>query len=222
MRGRSPGSWGRRMGRSAPCCLHRDGGRWERDGVSSCHSRTTSAPDRFGYSFEIEDKIIAEGIYTSAVVWGSEPVTISADEALAAAAMKKDTSRAVRIPRRGLERRSDGPSRYRATWQGGRIDGEEPADRARKIGRDARGRKASEAERNGYGCRQATRQCFGWSSTTRRRTVSPPPTKRLLKAATKAITTVAGMLISQKSMRAIRLGQTGMASPEKAVPKIFS
>ena len=47
------------------------------------------APDRIGYSFEIEDKIVAEGIRTSALVWGSEPVTISADEALVAAAMKK-------------------------------------------------------------------------------------------------------------------------------------
>jgi putative DNA primase/helicase len=64
------------------------------------------APDRFGYSFEIEDKIIAEGINTSAVVWGSEPVTISADEALAAAAMKKDTSRAVEFLEEVL---SEGP-----------------------------------------------------------------------------------------------------------------
>ncbi len=52
------------------------------------------APDRIGYAFELESKIVGEGISTSAVVWSDDPVTISADEALAAAA-KKVTSGAV-------------------------------------------------------------------------------------------------------------------------------
>jgi AAA domain/Bifunctional DNA primase/polymerase, N-terminal len=42
------------------------------------------APDRVGYAFRIEDRIVAGGIKTSAVVWDDDPVTISADEALAA------------------------------------------------------------------------------------------------------------------------------------------
>jgi len=46
------------------------------------------APDRIGYAFEIEDRVVANDIRTSAVVWSNEPVTISPDEALAAAAKK--------------------------------------------------------------------------------------------------------------------------------------
>jgi putative DNA primase/helicase len=46
------------------------------------------APDRTGYAFEIENKVVADGIRTSAVLWCSDPVTISADEALAAAAKR--------------------------------------------------------------------------------------------------------------------------------------
>jgi RecA/RadA recombinase len=53
------------------------------------------APDRIGYSFEIEDKVVGDGIRTSAVAWGSEPVMISADDALAVAAKKEGTSGAV-------------------------------------------------------------------------------------------------------------------------------
>jgi RecA-family ATPase len=39
------------------------------------------APDRTGYAFEIEDKVVADGIHTSAVVWSDGHVAISADEA---------------------------------------------------------------------------------------------------------------------------------------------
>lgn len=46
------------------------------------------APDRIGYAFEVESKVVADDIRTSAVVWSGEPVTITADEALAAAAKK--------------------------------------------------------------------------------------------------------------------------------------
>ncbi len=46
------------------------------------------ASDRTGYAFEIESKVVTDGISTSAVVWSSEAVTISADESLAAAAKK--------------------------------------------------------------------------------------------------------------------------------------
>ena len=53
------------------------------------------APDRIGYSFEIEDKVVGDGIRTSAVAWGSEPVMISADDALAVAAKKEGTYGAV-------------------------------------------------------------------------------------------------------------------------------
>jgi putative DNA primase/helicase len=50
------------------------------------------APDRVGYAFRIEDRIVAGGIKTSAVVWDHDPVTITADEALAAAAKNKKAS----------------------------------------------------------------------------------------------------------------------------------
>ena len=63
------------------------------------------APDRTGYAFEIENRVVADGIRTSAVVWSSDPVTISADEALAAAA-KKVTFGAVDFLQQAL---SEGP-----------------------------------------------------------------------------------------------------------------
>jgi hypothetical protein len=47
------------------------------------------APDRIGYAFRIENRIVADGIETSAVVWDHDPVTITADEALAAAKNKQ-------------------------------------------------------------------------------------------------------------------------------------
>jgi putative DNA primase/helicase len=50
------------------------------------------APDRVGYAFRIENRIVADGIKTSAVVWDGDPVTITADEALAAAAKNKKAS----------------------------------------------------------------------------------------------------------------------------------
>jgi hypothetical protein len=50
------------------------------------------APDRIGYSFRIENRIVPDGIGTSAVVWDRDPVTITADEALAAAAKNKKAS----------------------------------------------------------------------------------------------------------------------------------
>jgi putative DNA primase/helicase len=63
------------------------------------------APDRIGYAFEIKNKVVADGIRTSAVLWSNDPVTISADEALAAAA-KKATTGAVDFLEQVL---SDGP-----------------------------------------------------------------------------------------------------------------
>ena len=63
------------------------------------------ASDRFGYAFRIEDRVVAHGIKTSAVVWDQEPVAITADEALAAAA-KGRTSGAIDFLEQVL---SDGP-----------------------------------------------------------------------------------------------------------------
>jgi hypothetical protein len=63
------------------------------------------APDRFGYAFRIENRIVADGITTSAIVWDHDPVTITAEEALAAAA-KKPPSAAIDFLQQAL---SDGP-----------------------------------------------------------------------------------------------------------------
>jgi hypothetical protein len=63
------------------------------------------ASDHIGYAFEIENKVVADGIRTSAVVWSDDPATITADEALAATA-KKGTSGAIDFLQRML---SDGP-----------------------------------------------------------------------------------------------------------------
>jgi putative DNA primase/helicase len=56
--------------------------------------KSNIGPDNAGFAFEIESRVIADGICTSAVVWSDDPVTISADEALAAA-KKRVTSGAV-------------------------------------------------------------------------------------------------------------------------------
>src|SRR3984893_7372141 len=63
------------------------------------------ASDRFGYAFRIEDRVVAHDIKTSAVVWDHEPVTITVDGALAAAA-KRRTSGAIDFLEQVL---SDGP-----------------------------------------------------------------------------------------------------------------
>ena len=41
------------------------------------------AQDSIGYAFRIEEKVVADGMPTSAVVWRDDPVTMTADEALA-------------------------------------------------------------------------------------------------------------------------------------------
>jgi putative DNA primase/helicase len=46
------------------------------------------APNRIGYAFEIENRVLAGGFSTSAVAWSGDPIAISADEALAAPAKK--------------------------------------------------------------------------------------------------------------------------------------
>jgi putative DNA primase/helicase len=53
------------------------------------------SPDRTGYAFDIVNKIIGNGISTSAVAWSKNPVTISADEALAAAAETSSSGAAI-------------------------------------------------------------------------------------------------------------------------------
>jgi hypothetical protein len=63
------------------------------------------ALDRIGYAFRIESRVVADGIGTSAVTWDHDPVTITAEEALAAAA-KKTTSGAIDFLQQAL---SDGP-----------------------------------------------------------------------------------------------------------------
>ena len=63
------------------------------------------AVDRFGYAFRIEDRVVAHRVTTSAVVWDHEPLMITADEALAAAANGR-TSGAIDFLEQVL---SDGP-----------------------------------------------------------------------------------------------------------------
>jgi hypothetical protein len=62
-------------------------------------------PDRVGYAFRIENRIVAEGIGTSGIVWDQDPITISAEEALAATA-RRHTSGAVEFLEEAL---IDGP-----------------------------------------------------------------------------------------------------------------
>jgi putative DNA primase/helicase len=62
-------------------------------------------PDRIGYAFHIEDRVVADGISMSAVVWHPDPITMSADEALAATG-KKAPSEAIDFLQQAL---SNGP-----------------------------------------------------------------------------------------------------------------
>ena len=104
------------------------------------------APDRIGYAFEIENKLVGDGIRSSAVVWSNDPVTISADEALAATAKKKGSSGAVEFLEEVLAEGPMDQSEVVARQRGG-IHGEESAERARKPRREAQeGRVRSERE----------------------------------------------------------------------------
>ena len=61
----------------------------ERNGVSSCSLKAaTSRPDASAFR-SIENKLVGDGIRSSAVAWSNDPVTISADEALATTAREE-------------------------------------------------------------------------------------------------------------------------------------
>jgi hypothetical protein len=77
-------------------------------------------PDRIGHAFRIEDRIVADGISTSAVVWEPDPVMMTADEALAAAAKKAGPSAVVDFLQQAL---SDGPMDQAAIVQLGKDAG---------------------------------------------------------------------------------------------------
>jgi putative DNA primase/helicase len=118
------------------------------------------APDRTGYAFEIEDRIVGDGIRTSAVVWSSDPVRISADEALAAAA-KKVTFGAVDFLQQAL---SEGPMDQTEIVRRGKEAGftEKNLRTAReKLGVTPR-KEGFGAGGDGCGCRRAAPRCCGW------------------------------------------------------------
>ena len=100
------------------------------------------APDRIGYAFEIVNKVVGDGISTSALVWSDDPVTISADEALAAAA-KKVTSGAVDFLREVL---SDGPLDQTEVVRLGKEAGY-----TEKSLRNAREKSGVTAKKEGFG-----------------------------------------------------------------------
>jgi putative DNA primase/helicase len=77
------------------------------------------AADRNGYAFEIQEKLIADGIRASAVVWRDDPVTICPDVALAALA-RGASSGAMAFLREALR---DGPQAQREIVQRGAAAG---------------------------------------------------------------------------------------------------
>ena len=100
------------------------------------------ATDRIGFAFELESKVVGDGIQTSAVTWSDDPVTITADEALAAAA-KKVSSGAVDFLREAL---SEGPVDQSEIIRRGEEQGLTP-----KILRTAREKLGVTSEKQGFG-----------------------------------------------------------------------
>ena len=137
------------------------------------------APDRTGYAFEIENKVVADGIRTSAVVWSDDAVTISADEALAAAA-KRIASGAIDFLQQALR---EGPVDQTEIVRRGKEAGftEKNLRTAReKLGATTR-KEASARVASGSGYPRAARRSCGWQLTTARMDTLPAPQTRRLR-----------------------------------------
>jgi putative DNA primase/helicase len=100
------------------------------------------APDRIGYAFRIENQIVADGIGTSAIAWDRDPVTITAEEALAAAA-KRAPSAAIDFLQQAL---SDGPMDQTECVRLGKEAGY-----TEKILRTAREKLGVQPKKEGFG-----------------------------------------------------------------------
>lgn len=101
-------------------------------------------PDRQGYAFRIESRLVGDGIETSAVRWEPEPVTITADEALVATAGKRTgTSEAIAFLEQAL---SDGPVDQTEIVRLGKEAG--LTEKALRTARDALGVKST---KKGFG-----------------------------------------------------------------------
>ena len=100
------------------------------------------APDRLGYAFRIEDRIVADKIKTSALVWDHDPITISAEEALATAA-KKPPSGVIEFLQQAL---SDGPLPQSEIVRLGKDAGY--SEKILRTGREALGIKS---KKQGFG-----------------------------------------------------------------------
>jgi putative DNA primase/helicase len=99
------------------------------------------APNRLGYAFEIEDRVV-EGIRTSAIVWTGVEVPTSADEALSASP-KTGTSGAMDFLEEALK---DGPADQTEIVRLGEEAGFTP-----KMLRTARERLGVAAKKEGFG-----------------------------------------------------------------------
>jgi putative DNA primase/helicase len=99
-------------------------------------------PDRIGHAFRIEDRIVADGISTSAVVWEPDPVTVTADEALAPAG-KKAPAAAIDFLQQAL---SDGPMEQAEIVQLGKDAGF-----SEKSLRTAREKLGVKSRKEGFG-----------------------------------------------------------------------
>jgi putative DNA primase/helicase len=97
------------------------------------------AADRVGYAFELETRVVGDGIQTSAVKWSDDQVTISADEALATA--KRASSGAIDFLRQAL---SDGPVDQTEIMRSGKEAGY-----SEKILRTAREKLGATSKREG-------------------------------------------------------------------------
>jgi hypothetical protein len=117
------------------------------------------APDRIGYAFRIEDRVVPEGISTSAVVWDPEPVMTTADEALAATAKKTGSSAAIDFLRQAL---SDGPVDQADIVQLGKDAGF-----SEKSLRNAREKLGAKSRKEGFGADGK----WVWESTAMTRTL---------------------------------------------------
>jgi putative DNA primase/helicase len=137
------------------------------------------APDRTGYAFELVGRQV-EGVSTSAVVWSSEPVTMSADEALTAAG-KKVTSGAVDFVQEALR---DGPMDQAEIVRRGKEAGftERTSVPHEKSWGSNLEKKALGRPESRFGGRLMARPRSAWRRTTRR-SRKPRPRAKIVKMA---------------------------------------
>ena len=99
------------------------------------HAKNNLAPAQQGLAFRLEQRLVDDGIVASRIIWDAEPVTITANEALAADAAGPEGRTARRRPLNSYKQRwptSRCPAREIDGWRASTAQAPKP------LGRPAR------------------------------------------------------------------------------------